>query len=742
MPITAAEQLLLELINRARLDPLAEQARLGINLNAGLAPGTIGTGAQQVLAHNDQLETSAARHSQWMLANNTFSHTGVGGSNPRDRMEDAGYVFTGPTQYRENIALWANTGNINLNRAIIEHYEGLFASAGHRQSTLDGGVREIGIGQVQGSFTSNGTTFNASMLTENFALSGTRVFVTGVAYADNDNDAFYDIGEALSGIRIAVTGGEADVTASAGGYGIGLAPTESAGIVVRTGSGTEIARLTLDMSDGNGKLDVIRGGDGTYSLALSASAVLESGVASAWLLGIGAINLAGHDGANRLTGNGGANTLDGGGGNDVLSGGGGNDWLIDGAGRDTLTGGAGADRFVLVADGTEDRITDFSLSQDQIDLTGWTGLTAMSQLTETDVAGGVRLIWGNETLTVMGSGVTAAALTSGHVIFGSAPLPSPAPAPAPVPVLLPAPAPAPSPAPSPVVPVADPVPVAGDMVGGTGNDALIGMAGAQRLFGLGGHDRLMGGAGNDSLFGGAGRDILDGGTGNDTMAGGLGNDLYIVDSAGDVIQGEVGFAEGGGIDTVRVFVNNFVAPTNIELVRITEVDDTDNYNATGNDAPGTLVGNAGNNMLNGRGGNDQINGNGGNDVLIGGEGRDTLVGGSGADTFVYTSISNSRAGAANRDVINGFDRPPDGKDRIDLSAIDADTVGGTANDAFRFIGTAAFGSGGSSAGQLRVQSLGSANAVIVEGDVNGDGVADFQIFVNATNYMTGTDFIL
>ena len=41
MPATALEQMLLELINRARLDPAAEAARFGIDLNEGLAPGTI-----------------------------------------------------------------------------------------------------------------------------------------------------------------------------------------------------------------------------------------------------------------------------------------------------------------------------------------------------------------------------------------------------------------------------------------------------------------------------------------------------------------------------------------------------------------------------------------------------------------------------------------------------------------------------------------------------------------------------
>jgi len=35
------EQLFLELVNAARLDPLGEAARQGIGLDAGLAPGTM-----------------------------------------------------------------------------------------------------------------------------------------------------------------------------------------------------------------------------------------------------------------------------------------------------------------------------------------------------------------------------------------------------------------------------------------------------------------------------------------------------------------------------------------------------------------------------------------------------------------------------------------------------------------------------------------------------------------------------
>ena len=264
-----------------------------------------------------------------------------------------------------------------------------------------------------------------------------------------------------------------------------------------------------------------------------------------------------------------------------------------------------------------------------------------------------------------------------------------------------------------------------DARGGSGADVLRGNDLANRLWGQGG---------NDTLEGGAGADYLDGGAGNDRLSGGLGNDFYIVGSALDVIEGELAYSQGGGIDTVRTYVQNYVQPDNIELVRLANPDSTLDLNATGNSAPGTLVGNAGNNRLSGGYGNDQVNGNDGDDRLSGDHGRDTLVGGAGADTFVYATLSDSRAGTATRDVINGFER---GADRIDLSAVDAISGGG--DNAFRFIGNAGFSG---TAGELRTQGLGGANAILVEADLDGDGAADMQIFVNLTTFMEAGDFIL
>ena len=67
MPLTANEQYLLELINRARLDPTAEAQLYGLaDLNRGLPAGSISTAAKQVLAPNEYLNIAARSHSQWM----------------------------------------------------------------------------------------------------------------------------------------------------------------------------------------------------------------------------------------------------------------------------------------------------------------------------------------------------------------------------------------------------------------------------------------------------------------------------------------------------------------------------------------------------------------------------------------------------------------------------------------------------------------------------------------------------
>ena len=100
---TAYEQYFLELVNRARANPGSEASRLGIDLNQGLASGTIANTAKQPLAMNQLLNDSAQAHSDWMLATDTFSHTGANGSSAGDRMTAAATEMA-----TEMTAIWSN----------------------------------------------------------------------------------------------------------------------------------------------------------------------------------------------------------------------------------------------------------------------------------------------------------------------------------------------------------------------------------------------------------------------------------------------------------------------------------------------------------------------------------------------------------------------------------------------------------------------------------------------------------
>lgn len=88
----------------------------------------------------------------------------------------------------------------------------------------------------------------------------------------------------------------------------------------------------------------------------------------------------------------------GGAGADTLSGHGGNDWLHDGGGADVLTGGAGADVFALTRDGQADRISDFEIGVDRIDLSDWGRLYSRDALTITATATGAEIAFGAERL--------------------------------------------------------------------------------------------------------------------------------------------------------------------------------------------------------------------------------------------------------------------------------------------------------------------------------------------------------
>lgn len=308
MILSGSEQLLLEMINRARLDPAGEAARFGIDLNEGLAAGTLTDEARQVLAPNALLHTSAQNHADWMLETDTFSHTGVGGSSPSVRMADAGYSFTGRTASGENITYTGSTGPIDADSLMENnHHRDLFLSEGHRVNMLHDFYSEIGVSQQTGVFSANGNTFNASMVVENFALSGSSAFVTGVNYTDQDGDGFYSIGEGQGGVVVSAAG-QTTQTQAAGGYALELVAASDVAVILGA------VHLTVNLTEGNGKLDLVNGTD----VATSVDTTLQSAAGSLTALGVGDIDLTGSAGADVLIGNAGNNVLDGGAGADSV----------------------------------------------------------------------------------------------------------------------------------------------------------------------------------------------------------------------------------------------------------------------------------------------------------------------------------------------------------------------------------------------------------------------------------------
>ena len=155
-------------------------------------------------------------------------------------------------------------------------------------------------------------------------------------------------------------------------------------------------------------------------------------------------------------------------------------------------------------------------------------------------------------------------------------------------------------------------------------------------------------------------------------------------------------------------------------------------NAIGGSGNDSLTGNAIANALSGGSGNDTLSGGGGNDTLTGGIGVDVLTGGDGADTFVF-AFGHSSAASGQHDRISDFAK---GIDRIDISGIDAIAATG-AMDSFHFIGSSGFDG---TAGALNYFYDSARGVTVVQGDTNGDRVADFAIDLTGNIAIGVSDF--
>ena len=162
------------------------------------------------------------------------------------------------------------------------------------------------------------------------------------------------------------------------------------------------------------------------------------------------------------------------------------------------------------------------------------------------------------------------------------------------------------------------------VLGGSGDDVLMGDQAENKIKGQGGTDTLKGAAGNDLLQGGSGDDILHGGDDNDTLSGGAGDDQLFGDAGNDILNGDddndtLNGGEGNDILTDLSGDNTLLGETgNDQLTAGGGVDIL-----RGGDDNDTLAGGAGDDQLFGDGGDDTLNGNGGDDLLSGGSGQNT-----------------------------------------------------------------------------------------------------------------------
>jgi Ca2+-binding RTX toxin-like protein len=305
--------------------------------------------------------------------------------------------------------------------------------------------------------------------------------------------------------------------------------------------------------------------------------------------------------------------------------------------------------------------------------------------------------------------------------------------------------------------------------GDAGNDQLYGSNLADTLDGGAGDDRLNGGAGINSLIGGAGNDrlivmagadgtVVNGGADFDTLAvtgavtiGGamIGIEAIELNAANLTLSGSqfnTGLAAnaqigGTGSVTVNMQPNFAYSGGQLQLLAGSSVSFTINGSASSDaikvnlNASHTI--NAGNGADQIRGSQliDTINGGADNDKIIGLGGADVLTGGSGNDQFRYFGQNDSGTGA-NADRITDFTI---GGDKLNFFLIDADAAL-EGDQEFSFIGTDAFAATGT--GQIRYTNSGT--DLLVQADVNGDGVVDMEIILQGLNgdTLTAGDFIL
>ena len=115
------------------------------------------------------LNQASEDHSKWMLRTDDFSHTGVGGSSPTERMRDADFDFSGAWRSAENIAVQSERGSTGIKDDVADLHASLMASSGHYRNLMNPDLDYIGIGIEVGNFNFGSGSYRSVIVTQTFA---------------------------------------------------------------------------------------------------------------------------------------------------------------------------------------------------------------------------------------------------------------------------------------------------------------------------------------------------------------------------------------------------------------------------------------------------------------------------------------------------------------------------------------------------------------------------------------------
>lgn len=248
---TPAEQMAIELINRARANPSQEADRLGIALNSNLPTNSISSAAKAPLAPNESLLEASRAHSADMLARNFFSHQNPDNQSANDRAVAAGYSLGAG----ENIAFEYKT--VIDQDSVESAHEAFFGSAPHRQNFLNEVYDDVGIGFALSP--ANNLFGSPMYTTEVFGLGDSSTALTGVVFDDAIiDDDFYSMGEGWSEISIEATDAMgrtySTLTNEAGGYTL-ILPNGKYDVVANHPTGLVTKAKAVEIAGQNVKLD-------------------------------------------------------------------------------------------------------------------------------------------------------------------------------------------------------------------------------------------------------------------------------------------------------------------------------------------------------------------------------------------------------------------------------------------------------------------------------------------------------